>query len=413
MARRRRLLLVVVAGAVVVAAGGVGAASLIKSPAQVAAETAPPAPDTLTALVQHRVLAMSLITRGKVTTSQTMDVAGEGAGGQGAARTVVTKVKVKAGDRVPLGTVLVEVSGRPIFTLKGALPAYRDLHQGLRGDDVAQLQQALAALGHGRGRDRQGYFGAGTQAAVGAFYKSIGYEPAPGAGQSPPADLPNKSTEGEKRGKLSQQHGEGGPGVSVPAGEVVYLNARSAKAESVTAKVGSAPGDKLLTLSAGETVVEGTVALHEKDLVRTGQKVQILSEVTGKTARGTVTSVSEVPATQRKGEEQSADRYTVHIRPDRSLPREFSGQDVRLTITAASSEGKVLVVPSSAISTGADGRTTVSVQDAPGKQRRVEVRTGMSGDGYVEVTARGDGQLRAGSSVIVGTDVRPAAKEPR
>ncbi|MGW7412026.1 peptidoglycan-binding protein [Streptomyces sp. NPDC054863] len=363
--------------------------------------------------MQQRVLAMSLITRGKVTASQMVDVAGDGAGGEGAARAVITKVKVKAGDTVPFGTVLVEVSGRPIFTLKGALPAYRDLQRGLRGDDVAQLQRALAALGHGRGGDRQGYFGTGTQAAVRAFYKSIGYEPAPGAGQSPPADSPSKPAKGDAARRPTQQHSSGEPGASVPAAEVVYLDAAAAKAESVTAAVGAAPGDKLLTLSAGDTVVEGSLALHEKDLVRTGQKVQILSEVTGKTASGSVTAVSKTPAEQRKGEEQAAERYTVRITPDRSLPKEFVGQDVRLTITAASSKGKVLVVPSSAISTGADGRTTVSVQDAPGQQRRVEVRTGMSGDGYVEITVRGDGRLRAGSSVIVGTDTRPAAREPR
>lgn len=75
--------------------------------------------------------------------------------------------------------MLLEVSGRPVFALPGRLPVYRDLKPGATGDDVKQLQKALADLGHGTGSDKAGTFGAGTKTALAAFYKSIGYDPLP------------------------------------------------------------------------------------------------------------------------------------------------------------------------------------------------------------------------------------------
>lgn len=385
LARRRLMLALIMTGAVLLAAGGLGAAAFLKSPAQVAAETAAPRPDVLTAPVERRELAQTLVTRGQVTAAQSFAVASSGPSGADAGRAVVTKVKVRAGDSVVSGKLLLEISGRPVFALPGALPAYRDLRAGLHGDDVAQLQHALAAVGHGRGSDRLGAFGPGTQHAVTAFYAAVGYEPVEAAAKSDPA---------------AKVPAPGGP--SVPASEVVYLGAFPARVETVAAVVGTAPSDKLLTISAGALVVNGSVAAYEKGLIRAGQKVQLFSEITGAHATGTVAAITVAPqSTAPDAAASSTPKYVVRVKPDRALPASWAGQDVRLNIAAASSGGKVLVVPSSAISSGADGRTTVSVTVAGGSARRVEVRTGMSGDGFVQVTPA-SGTLTAGEHVIVG-----------
>lgn len=184
VARGRRVVLGVVGGAALMAVGGLLTTTLVRSPAQVAAETRPPAQGALTAEVERRVLAETVVMRGTVVADQSVAVSpqgirtGEGeAAGAGAA--VVTKLPLKAGDPVQAGQLLAEVSGRPVFALHGGLPMYRDLKPGATGDDVAQLQQALRELGYGTGADAKGVFGAGTKAALAAHYHSLGYAPLP------------------------------------------------------------------------------------------------------------------------------------------------------------------------------------------------------------------------------------------
>ncbi|MEV5597523.1 hypothetical protein [Streptomyces sp. NPDC052496] len=412
---RRRALIIVVTGSLALGALGLGAAALIKSPAQVAADTAPPPRDTLTAPVERQVLSRTLVTRGSVVAAQTVDVAAGDPAGKDTGRAVVTKMKVKAGDSVTAGRVMVEVSGRPVFALPGALPAYRDLKAGARGEDVAQLQRALTAVGHPTGTDRAGTFGEGTRRAVTALYAAAGYEPVTdvtdGAGGRPSGRSSDRSS-----GRPSP---DDKVGLVVPMSEVVYVKGQPARVDSVRAEVGAAADEKLLTLSAGALQVTGEVAPQERELVRPGHKVQILAESTGQQAVGEVTSVAATP-TVRKGksgpgggedEQRGGETYTVRITPDRPLPADLANQDVRLTIAAATSGGKVLSVPSSAVSAGADGRTTVTVQEKAGTHRRVEVRVGMSGDGVVEVTPAGGASLTEGEQVVVGVGARRDAGE--
>lgn len=92
----------------------------------------------------------------------------------------------------------------------------------------------------------------------------------------------------------------------------------------------------------------------------------------------------------------------MEITPSTPLKADLTGQDVRVTVTAASTDGKALVVPITAISSGADGRTTVTVLEASGERRRVEIRTGTAGDGFVAVTPVADGSLTGGDRVITG-----------
>ncbi|MFD4870012.1 peptidoglycan-binding protein [Streptomyces sp. NPDC058412] len=493
--RRRKVLGAVVVAAALFSVAGVGVGSIIKSPAQAAADKAAPPPSVLSAALEKRVLKDTVTIRGTVTADQSVQVTGAAAGAAGGgAKPVVTKVNVKAGETVAPGKVLVETSGRPVFALQGALPVYRDLKPGATGQDVAQLQQALTALGHKTGADAKGTFGPGTKAAVQAFYATIGYDvvpaspqdkeqvegaqtavtqadraftsakeaweraksgaagqatPAPGAtegaaagpaaGKSP--DPKTGSATGgtasgggggggadpvkearramdyaaedlaKARTKLSEVQAAAGP--MVPAGEVVFLKGFPARVDAVTATVGAAVGERLLTVSAGDLVVRGMLAQHEKGMVRPGQKVQVLSELSGVTATGTVLSVADAPApppapgggqdgAQGGTAAGSAQGYLMIVKPDGMLDVALAGQDVRVTVEAAASSGPVLSAPVSAISAGADGRTSVTVLSGDGTRRRVEVTPGMSADGFVEVSAAAGGQLAEGEKVLVG-----------
>src|SRR5262249_54814128 len=74
------------------------------------------------------------------------------------------------------GQVILSVSGRPVFILRGATPAYRDLLPGISGGDVRQLEEALVRLGFDPGAV-DGAYDQKTSAAVERLYRKIGWDP--------------------------------------------------------------------------------------------------------------------------------------------------------------------------------------------------------------------------------------------
>ncbi|MFI7388682.1 peptidoglycan-binding protein [Streptomyces sp. NPDC049813] len=511
LARRRRWVALVAAAAVLLAGAGVGASLLIKSPAQAAADARAPSPDILTSPVENRVLKDSVILRGTVTAGQSVDVTPAGAGAADGGRPVVTKLPMRQGQTVSAGQVVMEVSGRPVFALKGSVPVYRDLKPGTEGDDVKQLQQALSALGHRTGNDRAGHFGAGTKSALSAYYASIGYDPLPASADeadqisaaqsavtaaerahedaldalhqatattgSPTAPAPTAAPDPSASATLSaadQADGKTVPGAAgagggdrtsggadtrslrksvsraaedlatarealtkvkqkagpmLPSGEVVFIRSFPARITQVSAVVGSAADGAAMKISAGRLVVDGYLQEQQKGLIRSGQKVQIDIESAGLTVPATVTSVAD---TQNNGQQAAGQSgtdgstagetagdgtgdsaasapqgYLMVVHPNRPLPPNSAGEDVRLTIEAASTSGAALVVPVTALSSGADGKSVVTVLEDgdgqhSGRQRRVAVRPGTSGDGFVAVQPEAGASLKEGDLVVTG-----------
>lgn len=173
--RRRRLWWLVTLVALVASSGAVfWLGSRSQSPEQAAARAAAPEASWVTEAVDLRVLSSTLIQRGdvrpEVSTSVGVPVSVEGAG-------VVTKVTVGVGDELAEGALGVEVSGRPVFVMQGDVPVFRSLKPGMSGEDVTQLQRALARLGFAT--DTDGVYGESTEAAVAAFYAAAGYDPVP------------------------------------------------------------------------------------------------------------------------------------------------------------------------------------------------------------------------------------------
>ncbi|MFD7262650.1 peptidoglycan-binding protein [Streptomyces sp. NPDC059874] len=483
LTRGRRVVAGLVAGAGLMAVGGLLATLVVKSPAQVAAESRPPAQQALTVPVESRVLAQTVVTRGTVIAGQTVTVSPQGHGsGEGAGAAVVTKLTLKAGDEITAGQLLAEVSGRPVFALKGGLPVYRDLKPGATGDDVAQLQQALRELGHGTGNDPKGTFGTGTKAALTARYKAIGYEPLPAvadggvalkqareavrsaewavedakaaaskdAGAEPDKGTDNGIGKVAASGRAATGNGreltraqqqltdarsvlvaaEAADGPTLPASEVVFLGSFPARVSSVATRVGAELSGPVLTLSSGDLVVEAYLPEDKKRLLRPGMPVLISSETAGQDIRAEVWLVATERSTGQQGQggagPGSGDGkggtgggggqgssggsanpaggvgYRMLVRPSQALPASFTGQDVRLTVESAATDGAALVVPVTAVSAGADGRTVVAILRADGSQQRVEVRTATSGDGYVAVEPVQADALAVGARVVIG-----------
>nr|WP_296067588.1 efflux RND transporter periplasmic adaptor subunit [uncultured Actinoplanes sp.] len=375
---RRRFLIGLVTGAVAMAVAGLGAATLIKSPQQVAAQAAPPSPSLITATVERRVLQQMVVLRGTVEPDRALDVKpvlGDG-------RSVLSRRTVKAGDRVEPGTVLAEISGRPVIALSGIVPPYRDIHAGMKGSDVEQLQSAMRELGYAI-TDRPGIFGASTERAVRRMYVARDYDP--------PLDQPRPPR--PSAGPAAEAT-PAPPEVYLPMSEVYYVKSLPARVSTIKAGLGAEVHDTVLTLSVGDIVVRGVLAAAERDLVKVGMPVQILDETTGRKAGGRVASIGAL----RQGDGSKAG-HPITVSATKALPSDFTGEDVRLTVTAATTGKAVLVVPVSAVFSAADGSTRVLLAPDDGRRKPVTVRTGATSGGFVEVS--GDG-LAEGDRVVVG-----------
>ncbi len=432
----------VAAGAALLSLGGVVGATFVKSPEQLRAETAPVGLSTLTAVVEKRVLASTVVTRGLVTSAQLVEITPASA--QGAAVTIVTGLNVKTGDPVKAGQVLATVSGRPIVVLPGIVPAYRDLRPGDSGADVAQLQQALEFLGHYRRNDKAGYFGGNTKDAVNRFYTAIGFAvpdtggpggrgdraalraaanavetarqlvdsltaqlaSASGAPGEPGQPSVTERLQNAKRA-LDQARSEQNEliattGAMLPMAEVAFVPSFPTTVTKLNATIGKAVSTPMISLATGRLEVQVKLRPDQNGLVSTGMRTAILAEALGETVQAQVSAVGALTTAQAEPTgAASAPFVPVVIATDTDLAANWNGLDVRVTITAAQTEGEVLVVPVSAVSAGADGRTTVSVLGQEGTVRRVEVRVGVNGNGFVEVSAINEA-LRAGDRVVVG-----------
>ena len=421
LARRRRVLLGAGIAAALLAVGGLIGASFVKSPQQIAANTAAPAATVTTATVVSQILTSSVQMRGEVYPATQYDVyasapssgdtgsAGGSAaasGGSGSA-IYISKLDVAAGDTVTNGEQLAEIDGQPMFALTGPVPAWRDLAPGETGPDVAELQDALASLGYYDEGDTPGYYGSATEYAVYLYYEHLGYTP-PSSGGMPMAD-------------------------------VVFLPSLPATVVAVNGATGEQPGQPFLELAArGSLALTGQLPPAYAGQVKAGLKVTIYDEVTGIHATGTVanlgTATTTVPTgtvvdigggSGSAGSSGSADSgssgssgsssnsssssgttvfipLTVH--PSTPLPAALNGENVLVTVQTGQTEGPVLTVPTAAIVTTASGTSYITVAGAHGKQTQVPVTPGISENGYVQVSPASPvtaGMLAAGDHVAV------------
>lgn len=440
VARTRRAVLLTASGAALTSIGGLIGAAFVKSPEQQHAEAQPPGRTTLTSAVEKRVLASTVVTRGQVGAARQVDATPAPARGESIA--VLTTVRTRTGSTVKSGDVVLTVSGRPLIVLPGAIPAYRDLRPGDAGTDIAQLQAALRQLGIYHGGDTKGHFGASTKRAAKLLYSRAGFAPADTGGPGGKADraalraaddavtqaqaevdslrariandpsatlAPGEQSLAKQleaalkvlsRAKYDRTELIASTGTMVPLAEVVFLPTFPATVAKLTAKVGDRVEAPLITFATGALGVTARMQPDQAGLLKVGMTVAITSESLGAEAEGMISSVGEVTTDAGEGGQAGAPYVPVIVTPSTALASKWNGLDVRLTITAAQTDGDVLIVPLSAVSSAADGKTTVTVV-AGDAQRRVDVRPGISGDGFVEVAPL-DGVLNAGDLVVVG-----------
>jgi peptidoglycan hydrolase-like protein with peptidoglycan-binding domain len=411
--------------AALLAVGGLIGASFVKSPQQLAADSAAPPPTATTAKVVAQVLTSSVQMRGVIFPSTEYDVyasapssdsgssgtTGPGSTGTtGAGAAYISKLKVTAGAAITNGELLAEIDGEPLFVLTGSVPAWRDLTPGESGPDVTELQKALAALGYYYDGDLPGYFGSATGYAVSLYYEHLGY-PAPADG-------------------------------GVPMTDVLFLPSLPATVVAVNGAVGDQAGQPFLELAPrGSLALTAELPPAYAAQVKSGLKVSIYDEVTGIHATGTVADIGTATtlaptgivvnvggstgSAGATGSGQSGSGSAgagstgggsgnssgatpfipLTVQPAKPLVPALNGENVLVTVQTGQTEGPVLTVPVAAIVSTASGKSYVTVVNAIGKQTQVPVMPGISENGYVQVTptssGKSTGKLVAGDSVVV------------
>ncbi|MGW8552591.1 peptidoglycan-binding protein [Streptomyces tubercidicus] len=434
MAPTKKVLLCVVSGVVVVGVVGWAVGSQVQSPADAAAAHQPPVASLITASVEKRVLTSTVVTQGTVgyAAARPLNFAGTVEPSQGAGsgtQPLVTKLAVKAGHEINAGSVLLEVSGRPVLVLKGSVPMYRTLSRGATGDDVRQLQRGLTDIGFPT--PVTGTYGAATEHAVSRWYASRHYSPA-----TAPPEEPGSPERSQPPSPTTPPRTAATPaapaGATVPSGELIFLRDLPARLTQLSASVGAQATGKIGSVSGSALQVQGEVRASDAQLFKAGATATVQT-LDGKQFPASVTALatgaSKAPAAGTsggKGSNAAGDAGSggaagdagsstsggdgtsattsmrVALRNPHALAS-YNGQAVKVTVQVGSTKGKALVVPVSALSTRADGRAWVRVSHGRGKTTDVAVTPGLSVAGAVQVTPAQGGALNSGDQVVIGT----------
>lgn len=147
-------------------------------------------------------------------------------------------------------------------------------------------------------------------------------------------------------------------------------------------------------MTSSAFTVTGSVEATEAELLRTGMEAAIELD-TGKTYKARLTAIGE--QAKVPGAEEAKDGSEPVLITPASMKGLKPGTAVTARVTVGATKEPVLVVPVAAVITGADGRARVRVEYATDRTRDVEVRTGLTADGNVQVA----GALKEGDRVVV------------
>lgn len=427
---------------------GILAAGLIKSPATVAAEAAPPPASTLTEPATLRQISRTVLSSGTVGPAVVYE-ARAGASKEDTLN-VFTSVKVKRGDSVRAGERIVEIGGRPVIVLPGRVPTYRDMVPGSTGRDVRQLQLALTKLKYFSG-PADGTFDAATKSAVAAMYEDLGYAaprigedslenvnqevvsaqrslseaeaslrvasrvPGNGAEKASLRRAVTYAREDLARARSALIKAQSISGAMLPSSEFLFVPTLPATVLEVPAQVGAQASGVAVRLSSGPLVVRGALNPSENSLVEPGQSAELI--VGGQRVPGVVERLEQAAPTEgavsgsgSANGSAAANQPSVVISPNTRLPSALLGQNVRVVITTESTPSPVLAVPIAAIQTTPSGESVVKVVTPNDGVQEVSIRTGFLGDGYVEVVPTAGG-LSQGDSVVVSTGSEPRTED--
>ncbi|MFG3342698.1 hypothetical protein [Glycomyces sp. NPDC048151] len=391
-----------------------------RTPAQRAEETAEPEDSVITVRVDQEQLISTLEFEAAFNRTGDFEVPAPKAP-DGIETALASKIPLKVGDEVKAGTVLLEVSGRPMIALEGAVPAYRDLTEGDTGPDVEQLQLALQQL---YGTPKTGTFDARTIADVKKLYDNLGYDHATTSEEIPDETGGEEDTTGgeeDTAGDGGTENTGGGQTttverVTVPASEVVFLPDLPMQVSKINAQQ-SAPipaEGGVMVLASGDWKLEAKLDEETaSELTKLGDEAELEfgdGPMEGQEVGAFELEVREEAAESdegmypEEGEEQTQEvTYAVFaFEADKveGLDELAPGEEQEVLLVLARSAEDALIVPLSALWTDAEDRTMLTVVDDEGKERQVEVDVTLRHDGR-GVVQPVEGELAEGDEVVI------------
>ncbi|MEU7989261.1 peptidoglycan-binding protein [Streptosporangium canum] len=205
-------------------------------------------------------------------------------------------------------------------------------------------------------------------------------------------------------------------GIGIPPGEIAFLPTLPARLDKASVKPGDAVGDKVATVTSSAFAVTGSVDSKEAKLLRKGMKAT-METTDGAKLPAVLSATGEAARPAEEEEDEKGEGAGASDKDPGSVPvlltpavtkglRELVGVPVTVRISVGATGGAVLTVPVAAVVTSADGRPRVQVEVPGGgdKVRDVEVRTGLTAAGDVEVTPVEPDGLKAGDRVVVSGD---------
>ncbi|MEU9229951.1 peptidoglycan-binding protein [Streptomyces massasporeus] len=247
------------------------------------------------------------------------------------------------------GKRLYSVDNKPVFLLRGGLPAWRAFTRGMPdGEDVRMLERNLAELGY-TGFTVDDEFSRKTEAAVKRWQKNNG--------------LPSN-------GKIE-------------LGRVVFTPG-SLRIQSAEVRAGDsvAAAQDVLEVTGFQHLVAAQIPANEQDLAVKGAKARI-ELPNGKRVEGTITSVG---AEKTTGDNKRV--VPITVRPGSSrLLGDVQSADVVVVLRRTEAED-VLFVPVTALLPAQSGGFAVQLVKN-GKATVVKVKTGAFAEGRVQVTGPG------------------------
>lgn len=272
------------------------------------------------------------------------------------------------GSVIDRGDPVTRVDDLPVVAVHGTMPLYRALEPGLRGPDVRQLKDNLAALGYHGVTDGDRY-DRGTTRAVVAWQKALGV---PQTGTVEPA--------------------------------AVVLLPGPVRVSAHRAQLGGSGNGALLTVTGTEQVVTFDLSATASSRATVGLSVG-LTLPGGTETTGTITAVGppQVPDDDDDDDDDSNPSATVRVtvRPD-DLSAVEGLEAAPVDVTLRSGERPdVLTVPVTALLALAGGGYAVERVSDDGRTSLVPVTTGMFSGGRVEISPADDEQLSEGDDVVV------------
>jgi hypothetical protein len=352
------------------------------SPAQRAANAAPPPAATPTAEVEKRALRSEIAGRAQVAFGDGTVLMPEGR----AEVAVVTSAEKGVGDVVDNGTVIAEISGEPVIAFEGNFRPYRDIRVGDQGPDIEQLNLAVGSLGYRHGK--------GNKATVALFQglsallKDRGYTlPADNSPREEP--VPPDETKGAEA-EAEPKDAPAKPQQFLPRQWWVAAPSLPAPVVASSVTVGGDAGESAtMTLSTGSPFLTVTLPLASAPEIAEGTAVEFTTNA-GEVVKSTVAEV-----TPAEGEETGTAINLTVAEPGGLKPGDRGG--IRIVLAEASES---LVVPVAAITRDASGGTVVKVLAEDGSIQVVPVGVAIQVEGYVSLTATD--RLSPGDQVILG-----------